>query len=312
MISLRHTGARPAGYGLRYFYKNRYLYSMLVPVVAFYLIFHYLPMYGVLIAFKDFYFRKGILGSPWVGLKHFEYLFTLDKFKQVFSNTVVINLYRLVFGFPAPILVSLLLNEMTARRYKRFVQTVIYLPHFISWVVISGFLLNLLSLNGGVVNALLAHIGIEPIGFLSDEKYFRSTLVFSNIWKEFGWGTLVYMAALSGISPDLYEAATVDGANRFQRMLHITLPLLVPTIVTLLILRVGQLMNTGFEQVFVMNNPAVYRVADIIDTYAYRIGLSDGRYSLASALGLFKSVINCALLVSVNFISKRAFQQGIV
>ena len=285
---------------------------MLVPVVAFYLLFHYLPMYGVLIAFKDYYFRKGILGSPWVGLRHFEYLFALDKFRQVFANTVIINLYRLVFGFPTPIVVSLLLNEMAGRHYKKFVQTVIYLPHFISWVVISGFLLNILSLNGGAVNNLLGRLGVAPVGFLSDERYFRSTLVFSNIWKEFGWGTLVYMAALSAINPELYEAATMDGANRWQRVLHITLPSLASTIVTLLILRVGQLMNTGFEQVFVMNNQAVYRVADIIDTYAYRIGLSEGRYSLASALGLFKSVINCGLLVSVNWVSQRVFRQGIV
>ena len=306
------SGSRVPGTHLRYFRKNIWLYGMMVPLVVFYFMFRYLPMYGVLIAFKDFYFRKGILGSPWVGLKNFEYLFSLDKFSQVFTNTVVINFFRLAFGFPMPIIVSLMLNELTNLKFKRFVQTMIYLPHFISWVVLSGFLLNILSLNGGALNNLLSFFGAKPIGFLSDETYFRGTLVVTNIWKEFGWGTLVYMAALSGINNDLYEAAMVDGANRWQRMLHITLPSLIPTIVTLLIMRVGQLMNTGFEQVFVLNNPAVYRVADIIDTYAYRIGLNEGRYSLASAVGLFKSVINCGLLLAVNWISRHAFREGIV
>ncbi|RAP77202.1 ABC transporter permease [Paenibacillus montanisoli] len=296
---------------LRYIWFNRYLYLMLVPALLYYLIFHYIPMYGAVVAFKDFSITKGILGSEWAGFKHFEYLFSQDKFWQVIENTVVISLYRLVFGFPAPIIAALLLNEVRVRLFKQTVQTVIYLPHFISWVILGGILINLLSTDSGVVNNVIKLFGGTPIGFLSDESYFRSMLVFSMIWKEFGWNTIIYMAALAGISPHLYEAAVIDGANRFQRLLHLTIPLIRSTIVLILILRLGGIMEAGFEQIFVLYHPGVYRVSDIIDTYVYRIGLAEGRFSLAAAVGLFKSLINFALLVLANWLSRRMGEQGV-
>jgi putative aldouronate transport system permease protein len=295
----------------RRFWANRYLYAMLVPIILFYGVFHYYPMYGAIIAFKDFSITKGILGSSWVGFKHFEYLFALDKFWQVFWNTVVISLYRLVFGFPLPIMVALLLNEIRRMAFKRTVQTVIYLPHFISWVILGGLMINLLSTDGGVVNNLIQLFGGAPIGFMSSEEHFRDTLVWSMIWKEFGWNTIIYMAALAGVNPQLYEAAVIDGANRWQRTWRITLPCIQSTIIVLLILRIGHLMEAGFEQIFILYHPAVYSVADIIDTYVYRIGLTEGRFSLAAAVGLFKSAINFALLIIANKMARMMGEQGV-
>jgi putative aldouronate transport system permease protein len=296
---------------LQYVWFNRYLYLMLAPALLYYLVFHYIPMYGAVIAFKDFSITKGILGSDWAGFKHFEYLFTQDKFWQVIRNTIIISLYRLTFGFPAPIIAALLLNEVRAKLFKQTVQTVIYLPHFISWVILGGILINLLSTDNGMVNNLLKAAGIEPIGFLSDESYFRSTLVFSMIWKEFGWNTIIYMAALAGINPQLYEAAVIDGANRWQRLIHLTIPMIRSTVVLVLILRLGGIMEAGFEQIFVLYHPGVYSVSDIIDTYVYRIGLTEGRFSIAAAVGLFKSIINFALLVLANKLARMLGEQGV-
>ncbi|RAV16442.1 ABC transporter permease [Paenibacillus contaminans] len=295
----------------RYVFTNRYLYLMLLPALVFYAVFHYYPMYGAIIAFKDFNITKGILGSPWVGTKHFEYLFELEKFRTVFWNTIVISCYRLVFGFPAPIIVALLLNEIMNRAFKRTVQTVIYLPHFISWVILGGLLVNLLSTDGGVVNKVIEALGGSPIGFLSDDSHFRSTLVWSMIWKEFGWNTIIYMAALAGVNPQLYEAAVMDGANRWRRIWHITIPCIRSTIVILLLLRIGSMMEAGFEQIFVLYHTGVYSVSDIIDTYVYRIGLTEGRFSLAAAVGLFKSVINFVLLIVANKLARMMGEQGV-
>jgi putative aldouronate transport system permease protein len=295
----------------RYVFTNRYLYLMLLPALVFYAVFHYYPMYGAIIAFKDFNITKGILGSPWVGTKHFEYLFELEKFRTVFWNTIVISCYRLVFGFPAPIIVALLLNEIMNRAFKRTVQTVIYLPHFISWVILGGLLVNLLSTDGGVVNKVIETLGGSPIGFLSDDSHFRSTLVWSMIWKEFGWNTIIYMAALAGVNPQLYEAAVMDGANRWRRIWHITIPCIRSTIVILLLLRIGSMMEAGFEQIFVLYHTGVYSVSDIIDTYVYRIGLTEGRFSLAAAVGLFKSVINFVLLIVANKLARMMGEQGV-
>lgn len=290
---------------------NRYLYAMLLPALVYYTVFHYVPMYGALIAFKQFSINKGIMGSPWVGLKHFTYLFELEKFWQVFWNTIVISSYRLVFGFPLPLIVAILLNEARKIMFKRTVQTIIYLPHFISWVIMGGLLISLLSTDQGAINNAVRSLSGEPIGFLTDERMFRSTLVGSMIWKEFGWNTIIYMAALAGLNPQLYEAAVMDGANRWRRIWHITLPGIRSTIIILLILRIGGLMEAGFEQIFVLYHPGVYRVADIIDTYVYRIGLTEGRYSLAAAVGLFKSAINFTLLIVANWLSRALGEQGV-
>ncbi|WP_105618441.1 ABC transporter permease [Vallitalea okinawensis] len=296
---------------LAYIWFHRYLYLLLVPGIIYYIIFHYIPMYGATIAFKDFNIMKGIIGSPWAGFKHFEYLFSLNKFFQVFKNTIIISLMRLVCGFPAPIIVALLLNELSKMKFKKVIQTVVYLPHFISWVIFGGMLVTILSAETGIVNMIIVALGGEPIGFLTDPEYFRWTLVWTAIYKWFGWNTVIYMAALSGVDTQLYEAAVIDGANRWQRIWHITLPCIKGTIVVLLILRIGNLMQAGFEQIYVLYNPAVYRVSDILDTYVYRLGLSEGKFSLATAIGLFKSVINFVLLISANKIARMMEQPGI-
>ena len=296
---------------LGYFWYHRGLYLLLLPALLYYFTFHYLPYLGATIAFKDFNIMKGIFGSPWVGLKHFRALFVLDQFWRVVRNTLEISVLRLFFGFPVPLIVALLMNEVGRNGFKRVVQTMVYLPHFISWVILGGILINLLSTQTGVVNMVIRSLTGNPIGFLTDPAYFRGTLIWSMIWKEFGWGTVLYMATLAGIPAELYESAAMDGAGRFRRMFSITLPYLLPVIVVLLILRVGNLMQAGFEQIFVLYHPGVYRVSDILDTYVYRLGLADGRFSMASAVGLFRSVINLTLLVLANKFARMTGQQGI-
>ncbi|MBP1993130.1 ABC transporter permease [Paenibacillus eucommiae] len=290
--------------------KYKMLYLMLLPAVTFLLIFSYIPMYGASIAFKEFWITKGILGSPWVGFKHFEQIFATDKFWQVFTNTIEINLLRLIFGFPAPIILAILLNEVRHRVFKRSIQTIIYLPHFISWVTISGILFALLS-NEGLVNSIIVLFGGESINFLTNNEMFRPLLIISGMWKETGWGTIIFLAALSGVNPDLYEASVIDGANRWKQIVHITLPSLLPIISILLILNFGSMMNGGFDQVFNMYNPMVYESGDVIDTYVYRIGLTQGQYSVATAIGLFLNVINFVLLIVVNSAAKKMNGHGI-
>lgn len=294
-----------------YVWKHKYMYLMLLPALAYYIIFHYIPMYGATIAFKDFNAMKGILGSPWVGLKHFKDLFVLDKFYEVFWNTLYISFIRLIFGFPVPIIVALMLNELRSIKLKKTIQTAIYIPHFISWVVLGGIMTNLLAMDGGSVNGIIKALGFPPIAFLTSEKAFVPTLVVSMIWKTFGWNTIIYLAALSGIDPQLYEAAVIDGAGRWRQLFNITLPSISSTIIIVLILRIGGIMQAGFEQIFVLYHPGVYAVADIIDTYVYRIGLEEGKFEIASAIGLFKSVINFALIVIANKISRLAGEEGV-
>jgi putative aldouronate transport system permease protein len=296
---------------LGYFWYHRGLYLLLLPALIYYFTFHYLPYFGATIAFKDFNIMKGILGSPWVGFKHFRALFVLDQFWRVVRNTLEISLLRLFFGFPVPLIIALLMNEVGRNGFKRVVQTLVYLPHFISWVILGGILVNLLSAQTGVVNLAIRALTGSTIGFLTDPAYFRGTLIWSMIWKEFGWGTVLYMATLAGIPAELYESAAMDGAGRFRRMFSITLPYLLPVIVVLLILRIGNLMQAGFEQIFVLYHPGVYQVSDILDTYVYRLGLGDGRFSMASAVGLFRSGINLTLLILANKFARMTGQQGI-
>lgn len=309
--SKRQPGKEKSGDIFRYIWKHKYLYLMLVPAMVYYLIFCYVPMYGASIAFKDFNPMQGILKSPWVGFEVFENLFGLKKFYSVFWNTLRISLIRLVFGFPFPIIVALMLNELREGKLKKGIQTSIYIPNFISWVVVGGILTNLLSMDSGIVNALVKALGFAPVGFLTDEKYFVSTMVVSMIWKTFGWNTIIYLAAMTGIDPQLYEAATVDGANRWHKLLHVTMPCIRSTIVIVLITRIGGLMQAGFEQIFVLYHPGVYGTADIIDTYVYRIGLQEGKFEMAAAVGLFKSIVNFILLVIANKAARMAGEEGI-
>lgn len=294
-----------------YIWKHKYLYLMLVPAIIYYIIFCYVPMYGVSIAFKDFNPMEGIMKSPWIGFDVFKQLFEMDKFYSVFWNTIRISFTRLLFGFPFPIIIALLLNELRQARLKKVIQTAIYIPNFISWVVLGGILTSILSMDSGIVNGVITSLGFEPIGFLTDEKYFVPTMVVSMIWKTFGWNTIIYLAAITGIDTQLYEAATVDGANRWQKLLHITLPGIRSIIIVVLITRIGGLMQAGFEQIFVLYHPGVYGTADIIDTYVYRMGLQEGKFELATAVGLFKSVINFVLLVVANKVARMAGEEGI-
>lgn len=295
---------------LKKMYGYREIYIMLIPAFLYYFIFCYGPMYGVILAFKDYWASKGIWGSPWVGLANFKEIFASTKFWQVFRNTLIINIGRLVFGFPVPIILSLLINEMGSMKYKRCIQTIIYLPHFISWVVISGILFALLS-NDGMVNSLLAEFGLDKINFLTSTKAFRPLVIISDIWKEMGWGTIIYLAAISGISQDMYEAAEIDGANRFKRILYITLPSILPTISVLLIMKLGGLMAGSFDQIFNLYNEAVYEVGDIIDTYNYRTGLTQGRFATATAVGLFLNLINMIMLIASDKSSKAMGGSGL-
>lgn len=291
-------------------FEYREIYIMLIPAFLYYFIFCYGPMYGIILAFKDYWASKGIFGSPWVGLANFKELFASAKFWSVFKNTLIINMGRLLFGFPVPIILALLLNEVSSAKYKRCIQTIIYLPHFISWVVISGILFALLSTDG-MVNSFLGIFGIAKINFLTNTKAFRPLIIISDIWKEMGWGTIIYLAAITGISQDMYEAAEIDGANRFKRIIYITLPSILPTVSVLLIMKLGRLMTGGFDQVFNLYNEAVYEVGDIIDTYIYRTGLTQGRFSAATAVGLFLNIINMCMLLASDKISKAVGGSGL-
>lgn len=285
--------------------KYFWLYLFVFPAVLYIFIFHYLTLYGLIIAFQDFSFIKGIRKSPFVGVKHFELLLDNPGFWRVLRNSLTLSFMRLFFNFPAPILLALLLNELTNLRYKKFVQTVVYLPHFISWVVVAGMAYNLLGPTEGVVNIALRKLGIDAIPFLGSNALFRQSLLGIEIWKGIGWGSIVYLSAITSVDPALYEAAKVDGAGRWRCMWNITLPSIRPTIMVMLILRMGSLINNGFEQIYLLYNPMVYDVADVLETYIYRLGLQGGRYSYTTAIGLFKSLVSFVMVFSTNAISRK-------
>ncbi|NHW35409.1 sugar ABC transporter permease [Paenibacillus aceris] len=284
--------------------KNKLLYVMLLPVLLYYVVFHYAPMYGAVIAFKDFSPRLGIWGSDWVGFEHFREFFTGPYFWRTIKNTVLISFYQLLFGFPAPIVLALLLNELKHALFKRTVQTVTYMPHFISLIVICGILKDFTS-SEGVINDIIAFFGGERLTFLLEPSLFRTVYVSSGIWQNIGWGTIIFLAALTGIDQEQYEAAKIDGAGRWKQMTHVTLPGLMPTIVILLILDIGRMMNVGFEKIILLYNPGTFETADVISSYVYRVGLQDFNYSFSSAVGLFNSVINFVLLISSNWLSRK-------
>lgn len=295
---------------LRYIIRDKYLILLVLPVVVYFILFSYLPMYGVVIAFKDYSISKGILGSPWAGLKYFEQFFNSFYFWRLLRNTLLLSVYSLLWGFPIPILFALILNEFGGF-FKRFVQTVSYLPHFVSVVVICGMIVNILSPQGGLVNQMITALGGSGINFLGDPKYFRTIFVASEVWQSFGWNSIIYLAALTSIDQEQYEAATIDGAGRLRQLWHITLPGIRETIVIILIISVGGLMGIGFEKIILLYNGATYETADIISTYVYRAGLLGTQYSFAAAVGLFNSVISIILLVSCNAISRRVGGVGI-
>jgi putative aldouronate transport system permease protein len=294
---------------LHQFAVHRYLVLLMIPGIAYFIIFRYLPIYGITIAFKEFVISKGILGSPWVGLRYFQRFFQMQTVGVVFLNTIKISVLQILFGFPAPILLALLMNELRSQGYKRVVQSISYLPYFLSWVVVAGFLADLLSPSYGPYGFIIKLLGGTPKVLLSSTTWFVPILIISAVWKNIGWGTIVYLAAMSSINPEQYEAAIIDGAGRFRQVIHITVPGIASVVSIMFILTMGGILNAGFDQVFNLYNPLVYPVADIIDTFIYRIGMGSGMagydYSLATAVGLTKNVIAFILVLGTNMIFRR-------
>lgn len=285
-------------------WKNWELYVLLSPVILYFIVFHYVPLYGLQIAFKDFIASKGIIGSPWVGFKHFERFFDSYYFWRLIKNTIGIGVFTLVVSFPVPIILALLLNEVKSLRYKKFVQTVIYAPHFLSTVVVVGMLLLFLKTDG-LINQIIRLFGGTPIDFISEPAWFKSLYVFSDVWQTMGWSSIIYIAALAAVDPAQHEAAMIDGASRLQRIFHINIPAIMPTIVILFILNAGSVMAVGFEKVYLMQNDLNMSASDVISTFVYRSGILEAQYSFSAAVGLFNSIINFIMLIMVNQIAKK-------
>jgi putative aldouronate transport system permease protein len=294
-----------------YLNRNWQLYAMLLLPVSFFLTFKYGPMYGVTIAFKEYNLFKGITASPWIGLDTFRSLFRMDAFYMALRNTFMLNLMDLLFSFPAPILLALMLNEVRVGWFKKMSQTILYLPHFISWVIVGGIVYQVFATQSGFMNMLLGKLGVGPVPFLSDKFYWLFTYLGTGIWHSAGWGTIIYLAALTGINQELYEAAEVDGAGRLKKIWHITLPGIRATIIVLLIMKLGEMVNIGFERPFVIGNVAVRDFSEVISTFVYKMGLQTGDYSLATAVGFFQSIVGLIFILSANYISKKVTDQGI-
>ena len=293
------------------FWKSRQLYLMMIPGLLFLFVYRYLPMYGVVIAFKDFRIARGIWKSPWVGLVNFEELFLSPFFEMILRNTIIISGLKLIFVFPVPIILALMLNEVSALRLKKTIQTVLYLPHFLSWVVIGNLIFILIAPSTGVLSNFMQTVAGRQIDMLIHPEKFRILLVVSEIWKEAGWGMIIFLAALVGVDPNLYEASLMDGAKKLQQIWYITIPAIMPVIIIIFILRLGYVMDAGFEQIFILQNVMVYETSEIIDTYVYKAAFEHGRYALGAAAGLFKSVIGMALVLLANRLTKTAGSEAI-
>ena len=311
--------ARPAPSRARRFLHNvthyRYLHLMVLPGLAFFLLFKYVPMYGIIIAFKNYKGAAGgfsaIMSAPWIGLKNFEIFFNSLYCERVFKNTIYLSLLRLIFSFPAPILLALMINEIRANWFKRTVQTITYMPYFLSWVVVAGLLNTLLSPDNGAINTIIKMAGGQPVYFLTSKQWFRPILIISEIWKNIGYGSIVYLAAITSIDQEQYEAARVDGANKLQQIIHITLPALSEIIAIMLILQIGKMFDDNFDQIFNLYSPSVYEVSDVFETYIYRNGIQQSKFSYSAAVGLVKSVLALAMIVFSNKASKKLGAQGL-
>lgn len=290
-------------------YRDVYM-IILIPLLALF-VFSYIPMLGIIIAFKNYRIMDGLFGSEWIGFENFRRLFSSDKFYSVLVNTLLINFYKILFQFPLPIILALLLNEVRHTQIKRIVQTLSYLPHFLSWVIISGIFFDILSPSSGIVNQIIKTMGYAPISFMSNEKFFRGVIVASTAWKETGWSAIIYLAALTAIDPQLYDAASVDGAGKIKKTLYITIPGIMSTIVFILILRIGKALSTDTEQILLFYSPLVYSVGDVIGTYVYREGIQNLNFSYTTAVGIFTGVIGFSMMAIVNKISRRLTGQGI-
>lgn len=291
--------------------RDRWLYLILFPGILYFIIFKYVPMWGLVMAFQDYKPHLGFAGSPWVGLKHFERFFSEPQFWMLFRNTIILAVYNLVFFFPLPIVLALMLNEVRKEAFKRFSQTLLYLPHFVSWVVAVGIFYILFTTEGGIVNEMIARLGMEKIPFLLSEDWFRTMIISQSIWKEAGWGTIIFLAALSGVDLQLYEASRMDGAGRWRQLWHITLPAIRSTIVILFILRLGSFLDTGFEHIFLMLNSMNREVGEVFDTYVYLKGLTQAQYSYSAAVGMFKSLVGLVLVLGANWLAKKFGEEGV-
>lgn len=298
-------------YVLKRLYLDRQLYLLLIPFILYYVLFVFRPMGSMIIAFKDYSVFKGIADSPWVGMKHFITFFSGEYAARTIKNTIIISLYTLLIGFPLPIIFALLLNEVTLKRFKSAVQTLTYLPYFISTVVIAGIVVSFLAPSSGIINFVIEKLGGESIYFLTQAKYFRAIYIITCIWTSIGYNSIVYLAALSGIDQELYEACVIDGGGRWKQALHITIPGILPTIVTLFIIQIGNIMNVGYELIILLYQPATYETADVISTYVYRMGIEQTNYSLSTAVGIFNSVIGFILVAVANTISNKVNDMGL-
>lgn len=293
------------------FSNCKYLYLMAFPVILYYVLFHYLPMYGVIIAFKQYNVADGIMGSPWVGFQYFKEFFNSIYFTRVLKNTLIISFYDLVIGFPFPIIFALLMNELANEKFKRFVQTATYLPHFISLVVICGIITDYFS-SSGIITSLFAFFGAPRINYVGSNAHFRHIYVWTNLWQAIGWNSIVYLAALTGIDQQLYEAARIDGAGKFKQIIHVTLPGIASTIIVMLIMKIGKVLSLGYEKIILLYSPATYETADVISSFVYRRGLGENmQYSFSTAVGLFQSVVNLVLILSANAVSKKFTDMGL-
>ena len=292
--------------------RDRYLYAFMLPVLAYFFLFKYGPMYWTLIAFKNYRIAEGLAGSPWVGLANFHKLFTSPDFVKILKNTLLLNIYSVIFGFPIPIILAVMLNEVRNIAFKKATQSFLYLPHFISWVVMGGIITQMLSPSSGVINMALHNLlGMTPYYFMAHDHSWVAVFVLSGIWIEAGWGTIIYLAAITGVDMELYDAAKIDGAGKFKQIWHVTLPGIRSTIAIMLILKMGSMMDVGFEQIYALMNNAVLDVSDVISTYVYRVGIQNIQYSYTTALGLFQSVIALILILSTNKIVKSLGESGL-
>lgn len=292
-------------------WKHRTLYLMALPGITYFLIFKYVPMGGLVISFQDYKPFLGIMGSPWVGFEHFVRLFTENTFTMLLRNTLILSVLLMAISFPVPIILALLLNELRSKVFQRTIQTVVYIPHFMSWVIVVSIFYVMLTIDGGAINNLIQQMGGQPIGFLTDPEWLRPMYVFQHVWRTAGWGTIVYLAALTAVDPNLYEAAEIDGANRWRQTWHITLTAIRPTIIVLFILSIGDFLELGFEHMFLLLNSMNREVGEIFDTFVYTAGIQNGQLSFATAVGLFKGLVGLILVVLVNSLAKRFGEEGV-
>jgi len=296
---------------LKYIWRKKFMYSMLLLPLLYYIIFEYIPIYGIMIAFQDYAPGKPFIGSEWIGLKNFRLVFSSQPFMESLRNTILISFYKIIFGFPFPIIIAFLLNEVRSVPFKRTIQTAIYFPHFVSWVIVGAIIVSIFSINDGLLNQIFRHMGIAPVNIMSNPKYFRTILVVSSMWKEAGMQSIIYLAAIAGVDVQVYEAAIIDGANKWQQTRYVTLPGIASTIAILFVLRLGSILSAGMEQTMVLLNPMVASVGENIDTYVYKVGLGQGDYSFSTAVGLFKSLVGYVLIMGSNWLSKKMSGESI-